>query len=322
MAVEARHMNIFPQQIITNRECMNMNQVNNYGYNDNNLGTVIFDGTTMAENLLPFNQSVYCEATNSMKAESGLTYNLPSVPRKRSRDSMNELHPVIVPQKQSHLHDSQQSLPIQMHQQCLEIDQIIAQHTKKIRMELEERQTQQTRTLVSAIGEGLMKKLQEKDDHIQKMLRMNLALQERVKNLFLENQLWKDLAQTNEATVISLRCNLEQVLTQVSDDRHFPAAGNAEEEAESCGSSGHGEEGEEVFKRRRVGNDAPSDGGFGNRMCRKCGERESCVLILPCRHLCLCTVCGTTSQSKCPVCNANMNATVHVNVSDKNYFCL
>lgn len=185
-------------------------------------------------------------------------------------------------------------------------------------MELEERQKQQTRTLVSAIGEGVMKKLQEKDDHIQKMLRMNLALQERVKNLFVENQLWKDLAQTNEATVMSLRCNLEQVLTQVSDDRHFPVPGNVDlaEEAESCGSSGHGEEGEEVFKRRRVVSDAPADGGVGNRMCRKCGERESCVLLLPCRHLCLCTVCGTTSQSTCPVCNASMNATVHVNVSD------
>lgn len=293
---------------------MNTNQVYNYGYNDNNLGTMNFDGTTMADNLLPFNQSLYCEANNSMKAESGLTYNLPSVPRKRSRDSMNELHRVIVPQKQPRLQDFQHNLPIQMQQQRLEIDQIIAQHTKKMRMELEERQKQQTRTLVSAIGEGVMKKLQEKDDDIQKMLRMNLALQERVKNLFVENQLWKDLAQTNEATVMSLRCNLEQVLTQVSDDRHFPVAGNVDvaEEAESCGSSGHGGEGEEVFRARRVVDDAPA----GNRMCRKCGERESCVLLLPCRHLCLCTVCGTTSQSTCPVCNASMNATVHVNVSD------
>lgn len=288
---------------------MNTNQGNNFGYNHNNLAT------TMADNSSPFNQSLYCEPNNSMKADSGLTYNLPSVPRKRSRDSMNELHPVTVPQKHSHLQDFQQNFPIQMHQQRLEIDQIIAQHTKKMRMELEERQKQQTRTLVSAIGQGVMKKLQEKDDHIQKMLRMNLALQDRVKNLFVENQLWKDLAQTNEATVMSLRCNLEQVLTQVSEDRHFPVAGNVDlaEEAESCGSSGHGEE---VFARRRVGGNAPADGGVGNRMCRKCGERESCVLLLPCRHLCLCTVCGTTSQSTCPVCNASMNATVHVNVSD------
>ncbi|XP_074331812.1 BOI-related E3 ubiquitin-protein ligase 1-like [Apium graveolens] len=290
MAVEARYinMNIFPQQIITN----------NYGY-DNSFGA-------MAEDLLPFNQSVI-EAKNSMKAESGLTYNnFPSHPRKRSRDSMNELNRVIVPQQHSHVHDFEHNFPVQMQQQQLEIDQIIAQHTKKIRMEIEERQKQQARILVSAIGERVMKKLQEKDEEIQKIAKLNHALQDRVKNLFVENQLWKDLAQTNEATVMSLRSNLEQVLAQVSDERQFVVPGNLGEEAESCCGSSGGDEEEEVSARRRV----------GNKMCRKCGERESCVLLLPCRHLCLCTVCGTTLQSTCPVCNSSMNASVHVNLSD------
>lgn len=125
MAVEAKHMNIFPQQI---REHMHTNQLNNYGYTDTNLGAMIFHGTAMADSLLPFNQYLYCEPNNSVKAESGLTCNLPSVSRKRSRDSMNELHRVILPQKLSHLQDFQHNLPIQMHQQRLEIDQIIAQH--------------------------------------------------------------------------------------------------------------------------------------------------------------------------------------------------
>lgn len=177
--------------------------------------------------------------------------------------------------------------------------------TKKIRMEIEERQKQQARILVSAIGERVMKKLREKDEEIQKIAKLNHALQDRVKNLFVENQLWKDLAQTNEATVMSLRCNLEQVLTQVSDERQFVVQANLEEEAESCCGSSGGDD-EEVSGRRRV----------GNKMCRKCGERESCVLLLPCRHLCLCTVCGTTSQSTCPVCNSSMTASVHVNLSD------
>ncbi|KAK1375694.1 E3 ubiquitin-protein ligase BOI [Heracleum sosnowskyi] len=298
MAVEARriNMNIFPQQIITNREFVNLNQGNNF---DNSFGI-------MAEDLLPFNQSVI-EAKNSMKAESGLTYNnFPSAPRKRSRDSMNELNRVIVPQQHSNIYEFEQNFPIHIQQQQqLEIDQIIAQHSKKIRMEIEERQKQQARILVSAIGERVMKKLREKDEEIHKIAKLNHALQDRVKNLFVENQLWKDLAQSNEATVMSLRCNLEQVLTQVSDDRQFVVPGNLEEAESCCGSSG-GDDVEEVNARRRV----------GNKMCRKCGERESCVLLLPCRHLCLCTVCGTTSQSTCPVCNSSMTATVHVNLSD------
>lgn len=164
----------------------------------------------------------------------------------------------------------------------------------------------------------MVMKLKEKDEHIQKMGKLNMALQERVKSLYVENQLWRDLAQTNEATAMSLRCNLEQVLAQVSNER-FPAGGAAvAEEAESCcgsndcGRDGEGEE--EVVGQRRTLARAEEVGG-GNRVCRICGERESCVLLLPCRHLCLCTSCGTTLQSTCPVCNSSMNATVHVNMS-------
>ncbi|KAL2523365.1 WD repeat domain-containing protein [Forsythia ovata] len=36
--------------------------------------------------------------------------------------------------------------------------------------------------------------------------------EERVKSLCVENQIWRDLAQTNEATANTLRCNLKEVL--------------------------------------------------------------------------------------------------------------
>lgn len=158
-----------------------------------------------------------------------------------------------------------------------------------------------------------MKKLKEKEDQIQRMGKLNLALQERVKSLYVENQLWRDLAQTNEATANSLRTNLEQVLAHVGDE-HISggvvgrgAAGAVEEDTESCcGSCNHGEEEPEV---------EPENNGVGVRMCRRCGERESSVLLLPCRHLCLCSACGSTMFHNCPVCNSNMNGTVHVNMS-------
>lgn len=203
-------------------------------------------------------------------------------------------------------------------------------------MELEERQQQQARLLVSAIREGVMKKLNEKDEQIQRMGKLNLALQEKVKSLYIENQLWRDLAHSNEATANSLRTNLEQVLAHVSDERFSTggvAAAGLEDDAESCcGSNFHmeggggadNEEQSSSGKRklalqgmRKVAMEAydNNNGGGGNRRCRMCGERESCVLLLPCRHLCLCTVCGSTLHHTCPVCNNPMNATVHVNLS-------
>lgn len=180
-----------------------------------------------------------------------------------------------------------------------------------------------------------MKRLKEKDEQIQRMGKLNLALQERVKSLYVENQLWRDLAQTNEATANSLRTNLEQVLAHVSDERLSAAlvggGAPAEDDVESCcGSTDHGNETDQAEEehnqqmRSLAGQaqdkkgEAKVTGGNGvssSRMCKACGERESCVLLLPCRHLCLCTHCGSTLLHTCPVCNSNMNATVHVNLS-------
>mmetsp|Transcript_8829 Transcript_8829/g.7890 ORF Transcript_8829/g.7890 Transcript_8829/m.7890 type:complete len:346 (-) Transcript_8829:20-1057(-) len=44
------------------------------------------------------------------------------------------------------------------------------------------------------------------------------------------------------------------------------------------------------------------------RLCVICIEREKTVLLLPCRHLCLCEVCSTyDSLTNCPVCRRKIN---------------
>ncbi|GMI86636.1 hypothetical protein HRI_002332900 [Hibiscus trionum] len=52
------------------------------------------------------------------------------------------------------------------------------------------------------------------------MGKLKCILQKRVKNLYLENQVWLDLALTNEAMISSLQTNLEQVLVNVCEERH------------------------------------------------------------------------------------------------------
>lgn len=209
-------------------------------------------------------------------------------------------------------------------------------------MEIEEKRKRQARRLIEAIELGVMKRLKAKEEEIEKIGKLNWALEERVKSLCMENQIWRDLAQANEATANALRNNLEQVLAQRGGDDDGATVSPAMvpvvmDDAESCCGSTEGDndgDGDEDGWRTLVGcakdkdvgvgggcrgimkiaRDCGGSNGGGRRLCRKCGKEESCVLILPCRHLCLCTVCGSTLHT-CPICKSFKTASVHVNMS-------
>ncbi|KAJ0239302.1 E3 ubiquitin-protein ligase BOI [Hirschfeldia incana] len=297
MAVEAPHTNIFSPQLLSNRDCVNYKQDMNHGE--------FITGETLAVD--PLSNAAAKASFN--KSESGVTYNFnstnvypPSTKRprvsqyldsdaqyasafKRRSGVFGSPSPLINAELISHIQNQQQ----------LEIDQFVAQQTEKLRIEIETRQRNQTRMLASAVHSAIARKLKEKDDEIIRMRNLNCVLQERVKSLYVENQIWRDIAQTNEAQANNLRTNLDQVLAQINT---LPSAVENDVES-SCGSC---EEGGEAI--------AAVSGG-----CKRCGEREASVLVLPCRHLCLCTVCGSALLQTCPVCDSVMNASVHVNLS-------
>ncbi|KAH0874473.1 hypothetical protein HID58_071835, partial [Brassica napus] len=197
-----------------------------------------------------------------------------------------------------------QDIDISSHinQQQHDIDRFVSLHMERVRFEVQEKRKRQARTIMEAIEHGLVKRLRVKEEEGERIWKINHALGERVKSLSTENQIWRDLAQTNEVTANSLRNNLEQVLAQVKDS----GAGLDSDDAESCCGSSAGEE----TVRRMVAIEALDKAAKG-RMCRNCGEQESCVLLLPCRHLCLCGVCGSSVHT-CPICSSPKNASVHL----------
>ncbi|KAK9741320.1 hypothetical protein RND81_03G097400 [Saponaria officinalis] len=345
---QSKYMNFFTNNINNNN--------NNEFYNINhNFITPQMNNNDVFQPMYNLNDVVYHQLSSkqAVKDDSGITFNNSLIPpsRKRSREpvpcvpsQLLNVNPCLVQTGAKRSNTSScvnfveknninninnnnssdggsfaflgQDLSLQIMQQDLELDRFISNHMERMKVEIEERKKQQLTRIISAMGESLGRKLREKEEELTKIGRINYALEEKVKSLCLENQIWRDLAQTNEATANALRTNLEQLLQQINDNAAVPVPAAQDEDAVSCCGSTAGDVGAD---REDVGESMGNGWIYrgkkdDGRKCRKCGEGESSVLLLPCRHLCLCTACGP-AVNVCPICYTVKNASVHVNLS-------
>ncbi|GJW64169.1 probable BOI-related E3 ubiquitin-protein ligase 3 [Tanacetum coccineum] len=170
-------------------------------------GSIIYNNTTQfGYYTQDYNESLNC---------------VPVLSRKRSRDNNSYSNSQTM-----FLGQDIMMISSQIHQQQpFEIDQFIKHHSENVRLEIEAKRRKNSRTLIAALEEGLQHQLRAKEDEIAKMMKLNHALEEKVKTMCIENQIWRELAQTNEATANALRNNLKYVLDyKLGDD----------EDAESC----------------------------------------------------------------------------------------
>lgn len=184
-----------------------------------------------------------------------------------------------------------------------EIDELIRNQAERMKQVLEEKRQRHTRELFAVIEESVSRRLKEKELEVEKVSRRNLELEERVKQLSLESQLWQNLAKNNEAMVSSLKSNLEQVVAQ-SREQSKEGCGESEvDDAESCN---YGESGDAHARTMKENRDLKEQ-----RNCRVCRNNSVCILLLPCRHLCLCKDCDAR-RPECPLCGVPKNASVQV----------
>ncbi|PAN45762.1 hypothetical protein PAHAL_9G140400 [Panicum hallii] len=193
-------------------------------------------------------------------------------------------------------------------QQLVDVDGLVLQHTSKMWVELREQRRRHAGQVVAAVEAAAAKRLRAKGEEIERIGRLNWALEERVKSLYVEAQVWRDLAQSNEAAANALRGELQQALDAQQARCGVVLAGDAEScccgENDVAGGTGAVNEGEE--------DEAGTTSG--RRMCTMCGEGAAEVLLLPCRHLCACAPCAGAARA-CPACGCAKNGSVCVNFS-------
>ncbi|KAF7810032.1 BOI-related E3 ubiquitin-protein ligase 1-like isoform X2 [Senna tora] len=194
----------------------------------------------------------------------------------------------------------------QIKQQRDEIHQFLQAQEEQLRRTLTEKRQRHYRALISAAEETVARRLREKEMEVEKATRRNAELEARAAQLSAEAQVWQAKAKAQEATAASLQAQLQQAMMSGGGG----GMGTAEEVGLSCaeGGAGQAEDAESAYV------DPERVGSGGGPKCRGCGKRVASVVVLPCRHLCMCTKCDAHFRA-CPVCLNLKNSTVEVYLS-------
>ncbi|XP_022958570.1 BOI-related E3 ubiquitin-protein ligase 1 [Cucurbita moschata] len=178
-----------------------------------------------------------------------------------------------------------------------EIDQFLQAQEEKLRRTLAEKRQRHYRALLDAVEKSVFRRLREREAEVEKATRRNAELEARAAQLSIEAQVWQAKARAQEATAVSLQAQLQRAMS----------SGGGGGGGGDGGDGGTADDAESAhIDPDRVAILGPS--------CRECRKRLASVVLLPCRHLCLCTDCDRVAQT-CPLCHIQRSSSVEVYLS-------
>jgi E3 ubiquitin-protein ligase BOI-like protein len=183
---------------------------------------------------------------------------------------------------------------------------------------IEEKRQRHTRQLIAAAEEGFARKLREKDAEMEKVKRQNQELMDRFTQLNAESQHWQSKMRSTEAMVNVLRSNLAHAQQQSAQfpppappaPSLLPKEGCGDSDAADDCASSYVDDINDAHTRACLENKELRE----QRTCRVCRCNDVSMLLLPCRHLCLCHDCEGQLLA-CPLCRTPKNASVQVYMS-------
>ncbi|CAL9205510.1 unnamed protein product [Musa hybrid cultivar] len=262
-------------------------------------------------------QEIFNGATVSSDPRSELTCNA-SASRKRAREesmaaTVNNISGVRLPESGAastsgrQAPSSQPASPLArdlvslLYQQNLEIDALVRLESERLRAGMGETCERRCRVLVSGLEQQVMKRLMEKEAELECVNRRNAELEQQMRQVSEENKIWFAMAKNNEAVVCSLRTSLEQALLR-----------------SAAGEGGEGQEGYGDSEAAKLLVDDAQSCCFGveervqrRTVCRACGKKDVCVLLLPCKHLSLCKDCESKAHA-CPICGSSKEVSLQI----------
>ncbi|KAF0930123.1 hypothetical protein E2562_030295 [Oryza meyeriana var. granulata] len=190
-----------------------------------------------------------------------------------------------------------------------EMAHLFQDHTERLRRALGEVRRRHYRSLLGAAEAAAARRIREKEAEASKAARRGAELEERIARLRAEAAAWQAKALADQSTAAALHAQLQQAAAAAQ------ARGKAEEDNNAAADDAESGFVDPDRVEEVIPTPPPS------RPCRTCGLRPSSVVLLPCRHLCVCDACeptvptaitGGAAAAACPMCRGAVTGTVQV----------
>ncbi|XP_042398827.1 BOI-related E3 ubiquitin-protein ligase 1-like isoform X1 [Zingiber officinale] len=163
---------------------------------------------------------------------------------------------------------------------------------EQLQIALVERHRMHYRSLLCAASVDAANRIREKQAEVERAAQRSAELQNRLVRLRSESNAWQAKAMADQVMAASLHSQLQQAA----------AAAAALSQARSGDAPPAEDAGSAIVDPNR--NDAA-------RTCRACRGRPAMMVLLPCRHLCLCEACDAAVDA-CPVCESDKTGRIRV----------
>ncbi|KAK9080207.1 hypothetical protein SSX86_001882 [Deinandra increscens subsp. villosa] len=182
-------------------------------------------------------------------------------------------------------------LELELRRQDAEFDRLMKIQADRLKQAVLEKVRTNQLELISHVEDKFIEKLREKESEVENINKKNLELELQVEELAMKADNWQQRAKYNENMINTLKFNLQQVYAQGKDSKEGCGDSEVDDTASYCNG-------------RAIDFQLLCKSNNGMMMCKVCRMNEVCMLLLPCKHLCLCKECES-KLSMCPLCQCS-----------------